>query len=153
MKTRPRKQYATILLFCLCTQIYAQEPSVPVQEASSAVEARIARVERGLSAPVVVKGAPSQKMTLVERMAVHQVPAVGIAVIDKGRIEWARAYGVLDKTGNKPATTKTLFQAASVSKAISAIGALHLVEQGKLLLDGSANGCWLASVIINWTTL
>lgn len=140
MKTRPRKPYATIFLFCLCTQIYAQEPSVPVQEASSAVEARIARVERGLSAPVVVKGAPSQKMTLVERMEVHQVPAVGIAVIDKGRIEWARAYGVLDKTGNKPATTKTLFQAASVSKAISAIGALHLVEQGRLSLDGSANG-------------
>ncbi|HVJ62266.1 MAG TPA: serine hydrolase domain-containing protein [Tahibacter sp.] len=78
-------------------------------------------------------------MTLAERMAFHQIPAVGIAVIDQGRVAWARAYGVLDTTGKRPATTATLFQAASISKAISALGALRLVEQGKLSLDAGAN--------------
>lgn len=89
--------------------------------------------------PVAVKGTAKSKMDLAERMAFHQVPAVSIAVIDQGRIEWARAYGVLDTTDKRSATTATLFQAASVSKAISALGALHLVEQGKLSLDVSAN--------------
>lgn len=122
-----------LLAFLLCTPALAAEPSSP-----DAAE-RISRVEQGLSTRVVVKGAPDRKMTLADRMAFHQVPGVSIAVVDGGRIAWARAYGVLDATGRNPVTTATRFQAASISKAVSAIGALHLVEQGKLSLDGDAN--------------
>ena len=96
-------------------------------------------MEQGLSARVAVKGAPDRKMALADRMAFHQVPAVSIAVVNQGRIEWARAYGVVDATTRDPVTTATRFQAASISKAVSAIGALHLVEQGKLSLDADAN--------------
>ncbi|GAB3359246.1 hypothetical protein GCM10027430_30870 [Lysobacter tyrosinilyticus] len=78
-------------------------------------------------------------MALTERMAFHQVPAVSIALINRGRIEWARAYGVADIADQRPATTTTLFQAGSISKALSAMGALRLVEQGQLSLDGDAN--------------
>jgi len=84
-------------------------------------------------------------MSLAARMAFHDVPAVSIALINNGRVEWARAYGVLDVDRRRPATTESLFQAGSVSKSISALGALRLVEQGKLSLDGSANeqlGSW-----------
>jgi len=78
-------------------------------------------------------------MTLTERMAFYQVPAVSIALINNGRVEWARAYGVADVASRRSATVKTLFQAGSISKAVSAIGALRLVEQSKLSLDGDAN--------------
>ncbi|WP_443096862.1 serine hydrolase domain-containing protein [Stenotrophomonas sp. PUT21] len=120
-------------------------PSASAQELTPEVQSRIARVEQGLSSRVVVKDAPDQKMSLAARMAFHDVPAVSIALINNGRVEWARAYGVLDVDRRRPATTESLFQAGSVSKSISALGALRLVEQGKLSLDGSANeqlGSW-----------
>lgn len=98
----------------------------------AAEEVRIARVETGLSAPVVIKGVAGQKMDLRERMAFHKVPAVSIALIDHGKVQWARAYGTA-------ITPETLFQAASISKSVSAIGALQLVQQGKLSLDAPAN--------------
>ncbi|WP_210521857.1 hypothetical protein [Hymenobacter terricola] len=51
-----------------------------------ALQARVTRVERGLSTPVVVKGAPGQQMALTERMAFYRVPAVSIALINNGRV-------------------------------------------------------------------
>ncbi|WMJ68472.1 serine hydrolase domain-containing protein [Stenotrophomonas sp. 24(2023)] len=102
-------------------------------------EARIARVEQGLSPRIVVAGVPRQRMTLPERMAFHGVPAVGIALVDQGRVQWARTYGVRDAAGQPPATAATLFQAGSISKTVSALGALRLVEQGRLSLDAEAN--------------
>ena len=62
------------------------------------------------------------------------VPAVSIAVIHNGKIEWAKGYGVQGE--NRAAvTTRTLFQAASLSKSLTAMAALKLVEQRKLSLD------------------
>ncbi len=106
-----------------------------------APEARVARVEAGLSTPVMVKGAVGGKMDLQQRMAFHNVPAVSIALIDQGRVQWARAYGVTSADGENAAsvTPDTLFQAASVSKAVSAVGALVLLQQRRLSLDAPAN--------------
>lgn len=117
----------------------SETPASANQERSSVLQARITRVERGLSTPVVIKGAPDQKMTLAERMAFYRVPAVSIALINDGRVEWARAYGVADNVTQLPVTITTLFQAGSISKSLTAIGALRLVEQHKLSLDEDAN--------------
>jgi len=62
-----------------------------------------------------------------ERMESYHVPGVSIAFVQNGEIEWSRAYGT--------ANTETLFQAASISKPITAIAALKLVEEGFLTLD------------------
>jgi CubicO group peptidase (beta-lactamase class C family) len=39
----------------------------------------------------------------------------------------------------KPVTSETLFQAASISKPVSALAALHLVQEGKLSQDENVN--------------
>jgi len=114
-------------------------PSAPAHEPTPAIQSRISRVEQGLSSRVVVKGAPGQKASIATRMAFHDVPAVSIALINDGHLEWARSYGVLDTANQRAATPASLFQAGSISKTISALGALHLVEQGKLSLDAPAN--------------
>lgn len=44
-----------------------------------------------------------------------------------------------EKGGKTPVTTATLFQAGSISKPVSALGSLRLVEQGKLALDEDVN--------------
>jgi len=68
------------------------------------------------------------------------VPGVSVAVIDDGKIAWAQGFGVLEKGGDRKVTTETLFQAASISKPTSAIGAMALVQAGKLTLDEDVNG-------------
>ncbi len=105
----------------------------------NAPEARIARVESSLLPGLVIAGQPLPFRTISERMAALKVPGVSVAVIDDGRIAWAKGYGVLETGSKAPVTPQTLFQAASISKSVAALGALRLVEQGKLLLDEDVN--------------
>jgi CubicO group peptidase (beta-lactamase class C family) len=67
------------------------------------------------------------------------VPGVSVAVINNGKLEWAKGYGVVEAGGTTPVTPETLFQAASISKPVAALAALALVEQGKLSLDENVN--------------
>jgi len=100
---------------------------------------RITAVESCLMHAVTLEGAAPRLMTLAERMAYYRVPGVSIAVINKGEIDWAKGYGA--KCSGKPdaVTTGTLFQAASISKVIAAVGTLKLVDTGKLDLDRDVN--------------
>jgi CubicO group peptidase (beta-lactamase class C family) len=99
---------------------------------------RIARVESGLLGPVVLKDQPSG-MTMAERMKHYSVPGVSVAVINEGVVEWARGYGVAEAGGSTAVTAETMFQAASISKPVAAMGMLALVEQGQLKLDEDIN--------------
>jgi CubicO group peptidase (beta-lactamase class C family) len=101
--------------------------------------ARIARIENGLLPAVVIKGQSARAMKLSERMQFYKVPGVSVAFFDHGRIIWTRAYGLADTATNKPVTSDTLFQAASISKPASALAALLLVQEGKLSLDENIN--------------
>jgi CubicO group peptidase (beta-lactamase class C family) len=98
----------------------------------------VQHIENGLLTAIVIHGQPSP-MKLTERMAYYRVPGVSIAVINNGKIEWAKAYGVLDARGTKAVTALTPFQAASISKPITAMAALSLVQAGKLSLDKNVN--------------
>ena len=109
----------------------------------AAQNARVAAVENGLLPSVRITG-HAQPMRLAERMAFYKVPGVSIAVLNDGRIEWAKGYGVLDVRGAVPVDSATLFQAASISKPLAATGALQLVRSGRLDLERDVN-TWLTS--------
>jgi CubicO group peptidase (beta-lactamase class C family) len=122
------------------TSIVAQRKTTRKKYAGTGdLTQRIERVENGLLPPAVLKGEPSVRMRIADRMQFYKTPAVSIAVINDGRIEWARGYGVLEAGGKEPVTSATLFQAASISKSLTAMLALRLVEQGKLDLDSDVN--------------
>src|SRR5580698_774311 len=78
-------------------------------------------------------------VTLSQMMAIFKVPGYSIAVIDHDRLAWARGFGVTAPGGRTPVTTRTLFQAASISKPVTAAGILRLVQEGKLSLDEDVN--------------
>jgi CubicO group peptidase (beta-lactamase class C family) len=105
----------------------------------AADNARIERVENGLQTAIVIKGQPAVRMPLTERMNFYHVPGVSIALIDGGKIDWARGYGLTSSNGGKPVDAETPFQAASISKHVAAMVALHLVDEGKLSLDEDVN--------------
>ena len=116
--------------------------SAPAPVPSSAEpndDAAVGRVTAGLRSQLTVKGAPAVTYTLAERMAHHKVPGVSIAVVDNGRIVWARGYGLKALGTADSVDANTLFQAASISKPVAASGMLRLVEEGKLALDTPVN--------------
>src|SRR5687768_4794168 len=118
---RQMKKYSVLialqLLLCF-PLVYAQ------QKYSPEIENRIKQVENGLAGPVRLEG--DSTLNLKERMAFFKIPAVSIAVVRDYKIEWARAYGWADEAEKRPATTETLFQAASLSKSLNGVGILKL---------------------------
>ena len=73
-----------------------------------------------------------------DRMAHYHVPGLSLACIHNGTVEWTQAFGVT-RVGGEPVTPETLFQAGSISKSVTALAVLRLVEQGKLNLDVDVN--------------
>jgi CubicO group peptidase (beta-lactamase class C family) len=72
------------------------------------------------------------KSRIAARMREMHVPAVSVAVVVDGKVAWTKAYGT--------ANTETLFQAASISKPVAAMAALHMMQHGNFTLDEDVNG-------------
>ncbi|MGA9116678.1 MAG: serine hydrolase domain-containing protein [Bacteroidota bacterium] len=87
----------------------------------------------------VVAGAPIPEDALNVELEQHHVPGLSIAVVHDGRIDWAKGYGVLEYGKPTRIDTMTLFQAASISKPVSAVAALRMVDSGVLALDEDVN--------------
>lgn len=77
---------------------------------------------------------------LADRMAEAKVPSVSIAFIEDGQVKWSRAYGEKRAGSGQRTDPATLFQAASLSKAVTAAAALRLVDAGRLSLDEDVQG-------------
>ena len=135
-----KKQILPWALFCLgFVLIFIQ-----CETTASMTRKRIKAVERGLLRAVVFKGENPERLKLSERMQFYRVPGASIAVIDKYTIEWAKGYGVARDDTDVPVTSESLFQAASVSQSVTAMGVLRLAEMGKIRLDEDVN-CQLSS--------
>ncbi len=104
----------------------------------NSLEARIKRIENGLLPQIIFNG-EIKLMTIAERLAHHKNPGISIAVINNNKIEWARGYGFVESGKPAPVTPQTLFQAASISKPVAVVGALRMVEAGRLSLDEDVN--------------
>ena len=76
---------------------------------------------------------------LTQVMKRYQVPGVSLAVIHEYSVAWSAAYGVLQAGQAAPARPDTLFQACSISKAVTAVAVLRLVQAGTLDLDTDVN--------------
>lgn len=77
-------------------------------------------------------------------MASTHVPGISVAVVENGKLEWASGFGFADLENNVPATEHTLFRLASISKSLTATGAMELVERGQLDLDAPVQKYCLA---------
>jgi CubicO group peptidase (beta-lactamase class C family) len=84
-------------------------------------------------------GASALYTTIRERMAFYRARALSLAVIDSFDIVAARAYSASETDGAAVVDTSTLFQAASISKPVTAMAVMKLVEQEKLALDEAVN--------------
>jgi CubicO group peptidase (beta-lactamase class C family) len=121
----------------------AQEQQTNTTNTSTAiapdVEEKLKRVEA--QAAVINYGGAKAPVTfsLGDLMEDFTVPAMSIAVIKNFQIVAAKGYGTLSLATSAPATPHTLFLAGSISKPVTAAGALAMVEHGQLSLDGNVN--------------
>src|SRR5258705_12321096 len=64
-----------------------------------------------------------------------RIPGAIIAIARRGKLVALDAYGWRDKAAGVVMTTDTIFNIASMTKPMTAVGALMLYEQGKILID------------------
>jgi CubicO group peptidase (beta-lactamase class C family) len=146
MKSNLTKTNRTSLLVLVVGLVYIV-PSASAQAAkaqakindASSVAQRIERVENNFPPIALGENEPPLQVNLQKLMEVYKVPGLSVAVIDNFKIVWAKGYGVTEAGTTTPVTTKTLFQAGSISKPVAATGTLYLVEHGKLSLDEDVN--------------
>jgi CubicO group peptidase (beta-lactamase class C family) len=112
---------AWVSLVCQLAVALVLAPSAPAAEPSD--------LESELTMSI---GGVEQTLTLQEAMDGLNIPSVSLALIDRDRIAFTRAYGA----GVAP---ETLYQAASLSKFVAAVGAMRLVEAGQIALDQDVN--------------
>ncbi|MGN7866359.1 serine hydrolase [Chryseobacterium sp. 22458] len=121
--------YIAIVLGILGNSVSAQTTSDTDRE--------IAQVESGLMPVTRFEG--ESLWTLASRMKHYNVPGVSIAVIKNSKIIWSKTYGLADVESKIPVNSRTLFQAASMSKPVSVYAALSIVEKRKLDPDADMN--------------
>jgi CubicO group peptidase (beta-lactamase class C family) len=73
-----------------------------------------------------------QRLDLTDALRYLHIPSVSIALIDRGELVSARSFG-------DGVSGRTLYQAASLSKLVTAVAILRLVDQQRLDLDRDVN--------------
>ncbi len=68
-------------------------------------------------------------------MQKYAIPGGAVAVVRDGKLIYARGFGYADVENETPVQPDALFRIASVSKPITGVAIMKLVEEGKLALD------------------
>jgi N-acyl-D-amino-acid deacylase len=73
-------------------------------------------------------------------MTKWDIPGGALAIMRDGQLMLARGYGFADVAREERVRPESLFRIASISKPITAVAILNLVEEGRLSLDARALG-------------
>jgi CubicO group peptidase (beta-lactamase class C family) len=68
-------------------------------------------------------------------MAQRKVPGVSVAVATSNQLCWSKGFGMADLENSVPARASTVYRIASISKSITAVAVMQLVEKGRLNLE------------------
>ena len=67
------------------------------------------------------------------------IPAISIALVRKGEVVWANAFGLANVSAATPATAETYFSTGSTLKPVTAAAVMQLVDAGRFTLDSRFN--------------
>ena len=76
-----------------------------------------------------------------ERMAADGVAGAVVVQIEGGVPVWTGAFGMADPAAGRPMGAEALFRVESISKPVTAWGAMRLAETGRLALDRPIDAC------------
>jgi CubicO group peptidase (beta-lactamase class C family) len=107
-----------------------------------------AALERALTAtalPILAATAcssatgPTDPTDIGSLIEYYDVPGVSVAVINDFELDYVEVHGLKSVTTLEPVVEETLFQAASLSKGVSASAVMSLVQDGAVTLDTEIN--------------
>jgi CubicO group peptidase (beta-lactamase class C family) len=70
----------------------------------------------------------------------YQIPGATFAIAKNGKLVYMRAFGTANQTGTEPTQPYHMFRIASISKPITSIAIMKLIESGQLSLSDKAFG-------------
>ena len=93
-----------------------------------------------VSAQIPVSGEAVEKLKpfddmMLKFMAEHQVVGASLAIAKDGKLLYSRGFGYADREKETAVQPESLFRIASISKPITAVAILQLIERGKLKLS------------------
>jgi CubicO group peptidase (beta-lactamase class C family) len=97
-----------VLLFAICLSLPAVAQTLP---AGAAIDAKVKKI-----------------------MTYTRANGMAVAVIDRGKVSYVKAYGIRNAKGD-PLTTNTVMYGASLTKTLFAYTVMQLVDEGKINLD------------------
>jgi CubicO group peptidase (beta-lactamase class C family) len=93
------------------------------------ISAGLARAQNGAAIDAVLRAAVEAK----------DVPGVVALVTNRDRVLYVGAFGVADVSTGRALTSDALFRIASMTKPVTSLALMQLVEQGKVRLDDPAD--------------
>ena len=78
---------------------------------------------------------PELEATIASEIVSGRIPGLSAAIVDDGDVAWAKGFGWADEAAGQAVDTHTAFMLASVSKTISSVAVMQVVEQGLFDLD------------------
>ena len=89
-----------------------------------------------LSSPAIGQDSNARASLLLEEFwRSGGAPGISVAVASKGKLVFSRSIGFADLENMVPASSSTVYNIGSVSKEISAVAVMQLVERGLVDLD------------------
>ncbi len=85
------------------------------------------------------KGTDAMDRMVEAALANKEIPGVVVAVVNKEQLLYLKAFGKQDVGKNIPMAKDTMFRIASMTKPVTSVAIMMLVEQGKLRLDDAAS--------------
>ena len=79
------------------------------------------------------------RAAIAARIQEDRIPGLSCAIALRGELVFREGFGLADLENDVPATPQTVYRLASISKPITAVAALSLVESGKLDLDADVH--------------
>ena len=86
-------------------------------------------------ASLTTEGSSALSTFFADAVARGDVPGVVALVVDRDKVLYHEAFGKMNVAKNVPMAKDTIFRIASMTKAVTSVGVMQLVEQGKVGLD------------------
>lgn len=122
---KPNRIRSLILLLALvfpCTGFAGQIPVFPPQDVGMSAQ-KLARVSTAVQ----------------DLVANEKIAGASVLVARKGKVTFFETFGMMDLAAKKPIDADTIFRFYSMTKPVTSVAVLMLVEQGKIKLDDSVS--------------
>lgn len=136
---RYKFKYSLIILIFIFELFYCDSQIALTQEEYVVTENEI--LDRLITATLIKSQNTAFIDEPIERFRQrHLLKGLSVAIVKDEKLVFAKGYGYADEEDSEPINPNQLFRLASVSKLITAVGIMKLVENGKITLDSKVFG-------------